>query len=144
MTAQRRVCPPAIAALLAVTLLLLAACGASTASTSASPPPGGPVPAELLGAWFQSNNACALIQLTFTATTYKLTRCGESSSGDVVVNKTEIDFFNADVCGMALPDGVGRYTWTVTAGVLKFTPLISDPCPRGAASLANRSYSRAS
>jgi hypothetical protein len=102
------------------------------------------VPAQLLGDWFQSNDACAFIQLTLAATTYRLLHCGVSSSGDVVVNNTEIDFFNADVCGRPLPDGVGRYTWTITSGVLHFTPLNQDPCPRGASWLANRSYSRTS
>jgi hypothetical protein len=46
-----------------------------------------------------------------------------------VVNNDEIDFFNGVLCGLKLPDGVGRYTWRVTAGVLYFT-LISDPCSR--------------
>jgi hypothetical protein len=126
-------------------------------SLPASPPQGGPVPAQLLGDWFlppaiviavEGNSACRLLQLTLTATTYQLTHdpvCGVfSSSGDVVVNNTEIDFFSADVCGLKLPHGVGRYTWTLTGGLLNFVPLNQDPCPRGAAWLAYRSYSRTS
>jgi hypothetical protein len=62
-----------------------------------------------------------------------------SSPGDVVVNNTEIDFFSADVYGLKLPDGVGRYTWTLTGGLLNFVPLNQDPCPRSATWLANRS-----
>jgi hypothetical protein len=120
-----------------------------------SAPPGGPVPAALIGDWFlppaiviavEGKSACRLLKLTLTATTYRLTHdsaCGGiASSGEVVVNNTEIDFFNADVCGLKLPNGVGRYTWTLSNAVLHFVPLNQDPCPRGAAWLANRSYSR--
>jgi hypothetical protein len=112
------------------------------------------VPAQLLGDWFlppaaaeaiDGNVACKLLQLTLTATTYQITHtalgvCDASSSGGVVVNGTEIDFFNGDHCGLQLPDGVGRYTWTLTAGVLHFT-LISDPCGR-AAMFPEQSWSR--
>jgi hypothetical protein len=161
MTTQRR-----IAALLGLMfVLLVSGCGQSTSSATrptpsgaASPPPGGPVPAQLLGDWFlppaiviavEGNSACRLLlQLTLTTTTYQLTHdpvCGVfSSSGDVVVNNTEMDFFSADVCGLKLPDGVGRYRWTLTGGLLNFIPLNQDPCPRGASWLANRSYSRTS
>ncbi len=94
-----------------------------------------------------------LLRLTLTATTYRLTHdpaCGGLTSlGEVVVNKAEIDFFNADVCGLKadvcglkLPEGVGRYGWTLNGGVLHFTALNPDPCPRGAAWFDNRSYSR--
>jgi hypothetical protein len=124
---------------------------------AASRPPGGPVPAQLLGDWFlppaivttvTGNGACRLLRLTLAATTYHLAHtdnpaCGTSSSGDVVVNGTEIDFFSSDVCGLQLPDGVGRYMWTLASGVLHFAPLNEDRCPRGAAWLANRTYSRA-
>jgi hypothetical protein len=160
MTTQRR-----IAALLGLMfVLLVSGCGQSTSSATrptpsgaASPPPGGSVPAQLLGDWFlppaiviavEGNSACRLLQLTLTTTTYQLTHdpvCGVfSSSGDVVVNNTEMDFFSADVCGLKLPDGVGRYRWTLTGGLLNFIPLNQDPCPRGASWLANRSYSRTS
>jgi hypothetical protein len=160
MTTERR-----IAALLGIGLVfLVSSCGQSTSSATrptpsaaAGPPPGGSVPAQLLGDWYlppaiviavEGNSACRLLQLPLTATTYQLTHdpvCGVfSSSGDVVVNNTEIDFFSADVCGLKLPDGVGRYTWALTGGLLNFVPLNQDPCPRGAAWLANRSYSRTS
>jgi hypothetical protein len=48
-----------------------------------------------------------------------------AGSGDVVVT----NFFNGVICGLKLPDGVGRYTWTLTGGILYFK-LISDPCTR--------------
>jgi hypothetical protein len=148
------------AALTCIALAFLASsCGESNSSATValssavpSPPPGGRVPAQLLGDWFlppaiveavEGNASCRLLKLTLTATTYRITHdpaCGVfASTGEVVVNKTEIDFFNADVCGLTLPDGVGRYSWTLTDGVLSFVALNQDPCPRGAAWLANRS-----
>ena len=117
---------------------------------AATPPPGGPVPADLLGDWFLPPAAVEFIapgqcpspptaancffRLSFAVTTYHqgfTTRGGmqAQSSGDVVVNGSEIDFFNGVQCGQQLPDGIGRYTWTVTGGILRFV-LISDPCGR--------------
>lgn len=119
---------------------------------AASPPPGGPVPAQLLGDWYKvmpsdtftamSSYPCpahptpanCFFQLTLTATVYNqsFTALGgrqDAGQGDVVVNQREIDFFNGALCGLQLPDGVGRYKWTLTGGVLHLA-LISDPCPR--------------
>jgi hypothetical protein len=121
-----------------------------TATPTPAPPPGGPVPAALLGDWFlppasvaaNTNMVCpspptganCFYRLSFTAMNYRQWVTGyggtlASGSGEVVVNGNEIDFYNGALCGIHLPDGVGRYTWTVTGGVLRFT-LISDPCPR--------------
>jgi hypothetical protein len=154
---------PAGAVLVGIALGLLAtACGQSsstatvtTPSAANSRPQGGPVPAALLGDWFlppaivvavEGDSNCRLLQLTLTTSTYRLTHdpaCGVfASSGEVVVNKTEIDFFNADACGLKLPAGVGRYVWTRTGVLLHFAALNQDPCPRGAAWLDNRTYSR--
>jgi hypothetical protein len=153
----------AILAVAGITLGLLAtACGqSSSTATVTSPsaangrPQGGPVPASLLGDWFlppaivaavEGDTSCRMLRLTFTATTYRLTHdpaCGGlTSTGEVVVNKTEIDLFNADVCGLKLPDGVGRYGWTLIGALLHFTALNPDPCPRGAAWFDNRTYGR--
>lgn len=132
-------------------VFLVSSCGESPSSAklptpstaasplpTASPPPGGPVPAELLGDWFMppsvvkdfdGNAVCVLLKLTLTTTTYQITHtalgaCGAGGSGDVVVNGSEIYFFNGSaICA----DTVGRYTWTLTSGLLSFT-LISDPC----------------
>ncbi len=52
--------------------------------------------------------------------------------GDVVVNSNEMEFFNDEHQGnycSPLYNGIGRFTWRVTAGVLYFT-LISDDCDR--------------
>jgi hypothetical protein len=163
MTIRRATPSPAILTAVGITLgLLAAACGQpgstatiTTPSAANGRPQGGPVPATLLGDWFLSpaivvavegDASCRLLRLTLTATTYRLTHdpaCGGLASlGEVVVNKTEIDFFNADVCGLKVPEGVGRYGWTLNVGLLHFSALNSDPCPRGAAWFDKRIYSR--
>ena len=129
---------------------------------AASPPPGGPAPAQLQGDWFLAPAAVDAILghggagtcpsppltatncfflLNLTATTYHLEGTAiATGSGNVVVNGNEIDFFNGAVCGLQLPDGVGRYTWTLKVGVLSLT-LISDPCSRPEY-MANQSWRR--
>lgn len=110
------------------------------------------MPNQLLGDWYEfvppatftaiSSFPCpphptaanCFFQLTLTATAYhqSFTAVGgtqEAGHGDVVVNNQEIDFFNGALCGLALPDGVGRYTWSIAGGVLRLN-LISDPCSR--------------
>jgi hypothetical protein len=124
---------------------------------AAPPPPGGPVPAQLLGAWFLSPAAvdsliscpkpivdgpACLLRLELTATTYSFVGTLPPGPGEVVVNNAEIDFFNASQCQLELPQGVGRYTWTLTAGVLHLTPLNADPCGRSEY-LINQSFYRA-
>jgi hypothetical protein len=163
MTSQRR-----LAFLLGIAFVFLASsCGQSTASAklptpSAAPtaPQGGPVPAQLLGGWYLlpadinaavGYTACQLpstpakcsVQIVFTATTVTWpNNLGFTSCcGDVVVNNSEMDFFNDSGCGIQLPDGLGRYTWTLTGNVLHFTSLNQDPCERFAW-LANRSFYR--
>jgi hypothetical protein len=128
--------------------------------TRSAVPAGGPVPAQLLGDWLIpaaaaqaiDMGACptpvtvstCMFRLTFTATTYNWTIKAPGFSdggGDVVVNGNEIDFFNGQACSTDLPQGVGRYTWTLTNGVLHFAPLNTDICPRQPF-LANQSYTR--
>ena len=127
--------------------------------TRSAVPAGGPVPAQLLGDWLMPAAAAQAIsgscptpvtvstcmfRLTFTATTYNWTTnvAGfTDGGGDVVVNGNEIDFFNGQACSTDLPQGVGRYTWTLTNGVLHFVLLNTDICPRQPF-LANQSYTR--
>jgi hypothetical protein len=158
MTTRGLITSPLLVALLGITIVFLASsCGQSTTaaklsapSAAAGFPSGGPVPAQLLGAWFMppaaveavSGVACpsppsatnCFFQLTLLAKTYyqAYTASGgkqAAGQGNVVVNNNEIDFFNGAMCGLKLPDGIGRYRWTITAGLLYFT-LISDPCTR--------------
>jgi hypothetical protein len=127
-----------------------------TPSAGPSRPTGGPVPDQLLGDWFMAMPPAVIeartgvpcpspptaencfFQLTLMASTSHAffvasPGVGDLLTGDVVVNKDEIDFFNGVYCelnqGLHLPDGVGRYTWKVTDGLLYLT-MISDPCTR--------------
>jgi hypothetical protein len=132
----------------------------SSPTPTASPPPGGPVPAQLLGNWYLpgasvtqvSGDSCpsnptptnCFFQLMLGATTWSISYVASGgiqvpSQGTVVVNNNEMDFFNSVYCG-PLPTGLGRFTWSVTAGVLYFT-LISDECTR-AHVLTNRGWIR--
>ena len=85
------------------------------------------------------------VRFKLTATNYGwVTNLGlDARLGDVVVNHSEIDFFNGPACGMKLPAGVGHYTWTLTGAVLGFASVGNDPCPRRVW-LDNQSYTRAS
>lgn len=118
------------------------------------------MPAQLLGGWYvlpadinaivgytacqlPSTPAICSVQIVFTATTVTWpNNLGfPSCCGDVVVNGSEMDFFNDSVCGFPMPEGLGRYTWTLSGNVLHFTSLNQDPCDRFAW-LANRSFYR--
>jgi hypothetical protein len=112
-----------------ITQPAVAASKCAAASTTAPPPAtpapgwpaGGAVPAELAGRWANTEFCMSL-----TAYTYDF----GASSGNVVVNGAEIDFFNGDLCGKPLPDGVGRWKWAVSGNVLTVSPLAGDPCHR--------------
>ena len=160
----------AVGALAMAIVALASACGPPPSSASITPaaaanrPAGGPVPARLIGDWLMApetvdaimsadgNPGCAkpvtaatcMVRFTLTSTTYHwTTSLGlDARPGDVVVNGAQIDFFNGPACGLKLPQGVGRYAWTVTGNVLHFALLDSDPCPR-TVWLADQSYTRA-
>jgi hypothetical protein len=140
---------------------VIAACGAATATSNAvshtssaaarsstpapTQPPGGPVPAQLIGDWVLmplAANPDSDVDLIVNATTFSFSNSGETTFGKLVVNGTEIDFFNGDGCGLALPDGVGHYRWTLQAGVLYFSALGEDPCSMRGSHLAGKSYSK--
>src|SRR4029077_19210371 len=119
-----------------VALLGAAACGSGGVPATAVAPPnaspsaprGGPVPAELAGMWKQV--ADPSIDLNLSGTGSAIGRPETTAHGNVAVNGSEIDFYNSDACGIPLPGGIGRYQWTVSAGLLLFSSLDSDPCPR--------------
>ena len=110
-------------------LLLATACGGEAApSVSPSPSPsGGPVPSELAGTWTQV--ADHPFTLNLTGTSYTIFHPEKEGAGDVVVNGSEIDFFNAVMSGCY---DVGRYKWQVSTGLLLFTDTNSDTCTRAA------------
>jgi len=111
---------------------------------AATPPPGGPPPAQLIGDWARNTthpNLAADLIFYGGSTTYQLQWANADSFGNVAVNGSEIDFYNADPCDIPLPGGVGRYQWSLSKGVLMFTPLDDDPCARGRV-LSGQSYTK--
>jgi hypothetical protein len=68
------------------------------------------------------------MSVTLTADTFQVQDAMGGANGSIVVNGDEIDFFNAARCGLSLPDGVGRYRWSLKNGTLHFTPIAKDPC----------------
>jgi hypothetical protein len=104
------------------------AVAAPTTVPSASPaaeswPAGGPVPPELSGVWRLGTSAGTM---RLSGNTYAFGQ----SNGNVVVNGNEIAFFNGSGCGMALPGGIGRYSWTLSGKDVHFVSLAPDPCGR--------------
>ena len=97
----------------------------SSPSPAAEPwPSGDPVPPELAGVWRLAHGAGTL---RLSGNTYAFGQ----SNGNVVVNRNEILFFNGSGCGMPLPDGIGRYSWTLSDREVHFVALSRDPCSRG-------------
>ena len=45
-----------------------------------------------------------------------------------MVKGNEIDFFNAAVCGLYLPEGVGRYRWRIKGRTLQLDVIGKDLC----------------
>jgi len=124
-----------VALAVAISSAILAIHSASDNAPAAPPaampaaPRGGPVPAQLDGAWREGTDSPAVLILS--GTDFALSGNGLAGVGKVDVNGSEIDFYNGTGCGIPLPGGIGKYRWTMSAGVLTFTPLNSDPCPRG-------------
>ena len=83
---------------------------------------------QLDGAWKEV--ADPTVVMILTGTHYALSGGGATGAGNVAVNSSEIDFYNGTACNIALPGGIGKYRWTNSAGLLTFSPLNSDPCPR--------------
>jgi hypothetical protein len=125
---------------------------------------GGLVPSQLWGNWYLPGAAVTQVsdaqcpspptprtcffQLALDATTWSISYIATGGivvphQGDVVVNGDEMEFFNdihqGNYCS-PLYNGIGRFTWRVTAGVLYFK-LISDDCDR-AHVLTNRGWIR--
>ena len=133
----------------------LTSSAAPNPSPTAFVEPGGPVPSSLLGDWFLptagvnaaigcrtplSAQTCNL-RFTLMATTYSFAGTAPPGPGDVVVNNSEIDFFNVAQCDLQGAAGVGRYTWTLAGTALHLSPLNNDPCGRSAY-LTNQSFYR--
>lgn len=142
-------------AALALACLVLTACGgggpqsdattqaptAATTTRASSAPTGDPAPAKLQGTRrLVSEGPEKGIRVVITDRHYRVVeRLGH---GDLVVNGDEIAFFNAQICGLLLPDGVGRYRWTLEGRRLHFTPSDEEPCGGRADILADATYER--
>ena len=107
---------------------------ASSPSQSAAPSPGwplgGPVPPELAGRWAFKDFCLILVGYIYDF---------GAGSGNVVVNSSEIDFFNGAACGKQLPGGVGRWEWVVNGNTLTLSQSGADPCGRRLAGTYTRS-----
>jgi hypothetical protein len=106
---------------------------------TAAPPTGGQAPSLLIGSWYQVASSTTV--LTLTATRYILRDTAEQGTGDIVVSRQEIDFFSGTLCSLVLPQGVGRYHWTLQGVHLHLAPLNTDPCGR-IGLLTNQSFTK--
>jgi len=108
----------------ATTAAMVTSSPAPSPSVATEPwPSGGPVPTELSGVWRLGTSAGTM---RLSGNTYAFGQ----SNGNVVVNGTEIAFFNGSGCGISLPGGVGRYSWAVSGSEVSFVALAPDPCGR--------------
>jgi len=63
--------------------------------------------------------------------------------GDLAVDGDEIAFFNAAICGLTLPNGVGRYRWKVEDRKLHFHVIGKEPCGGRSDILDDSTYTKA-
>jgi len=105
-------------------------------------PGGGPAPSSLQGTWrlASRNSPEAGLLLILSDSHYRV--AGRFASGDLVVDGNEIAFFNAALCGLTLPEGVGRYRWTVEGNRLRLDSIKKDPCGGRTDILDGMSYER--
>ena len=88
------------------------------------------MPATLAGVWYFPLRSSTI---TLSGTDYRVVQTAppNTAHGNVVVAGDEIDFFNGSGCGVPLPNGVGRYRWTIQGTMsVHFTALNKDPCGR--------------
>ena len=113
-------------------------------STARETLPGDPAPTELQGTWrlVSGSEELGPIRLVISERRAHVSRGGASSQGDLVVNGSEIAFFNSAVCGLMLPEGVGRYRWRVNGKMLHLEPIGKDPCGLRVTVFADATYER--
>jgi hypothetical protein len=95
----------------------------ATPGPQPSAPQGGVAPAELQGQWIDASDVVGN-RLVIRAANL----VWGGARVELVVRGNEIDFYNGNACGIRLPGGVGRYRWSISGGLLRFTPLAPDPC----------------
>ena len=138
-----------------------AGCGGGSAATgttgaSASPPTapasstskgtaalaGDAAPAKLQGTWKLVSGNALEKGLLFVITDRHYRVPTRLAHGDLAVNGNQIAFFNAAICGLQLPDGIGRYRWTVEGGTLHFELIGEEPCGGRSDILEHATYKR--
>jgi hypothetical protein len=136
---------PAIAVAGALLSLALTGCSgapsgettsASTAaipSTTSEAPAGQPAPAELQGTWklIAIDGKPYEAQFIIAISDRKYAVRSTDVNGDLVVNGSEIAFFNENLCIRGTSGAgsrVGRYAWTLKGRTLHFDLVGSEPC----------------
>ncbi len=132
----------------------LAGCGGSRASptvassptvaatSAAAAPEGEDAPAELQGTWKLATKGSPERGLLFVISDRHYRIPTRLANGDLVVNGDEILFFNAAICGLTLPEGIGRYRWSVDGDTLRFELVGKEPCGGRSDILASSVYRR--
>jgi hypothetical protein len=137
-----------------LTLSIVPACSRTAASTKESvpsstqaptvsrAPAGDDAPPELQGTWRLVTRGSPERGLLFVISDRHYRVPTRLANGDLAVNGNKISFFNAAVCGLTLPEGVGRYSWAVRGDRLRFELLGKEPCGGRRDILANGVYRR--
>ena len=129
----------------------LTACGGSSgaapaptatrAAANPQQPSGEDAPAELQGTWrLMSKGPEKGLLFVISDRHYRVP--ARLAHGDLAVDGDEILFFNATICGLTLPQGIGRYRWTVKGNRLRFDPIEEDPCGGRSDILDGTAYER--
>ena len=115
---------------------------ASSTSTGTGAPSGDAAPAQLQGTWklVSKENPDKGLHVVISERHYRVVT--RLAHGDLAVKGNEIAFFNAAICGLQLPDGVGRYRWTIEGKRLHFELIGEEPCGGRAAISRTRLTSR--
>jgi hypothetical protein len=107
--------------------------------TEARAPAGTTAPTELQGTWKLVSKGNPEKGLLFVISDNHYRVPMRLAYGDLVVDGDEILFYNAAICGLTLPDGIGRYRWAVDHDALRFELVGKEPC--GAAETSSRARS---
>jgi hypothetical protein len=107
---------------------------ATAASTPSATLPVDAAPVGLQGTWARQG-ATQSLRLVITASSYRITRDGNTGGGSISVDGDVIHFENSSPC-----NGMGDYRWSLDDGVLTFEPIEADDCPGRAGALEDVNY----
>ena len=114
----------------------------SAESTSSQAPAGDAAPPELQGTWKLVTKRSPERGLLFVISDRHYRVPTRLANGDLAVDGNEVLFYNAAICGLTLPEGVGRYRWAVEGNTLRFDLLGQEPCGGRRDILAHGVYRR--